>query len=179
MSSDTPSSPEEWSEFLADLNESYRSAIQGNLERQATFVEAWTESMQGSFDDESADEAVDAAGRAYEVWMTAAENMLSQVDDSAAGEDVDYEEFRDIWLDAANQSFKELMGTTAFAAASGDAVDSALEFRQELDEANEELLQSMGFATETEILEVGERLVELERRQQSIEEKLDQLLEEN
>ncbi len=94
-----------------------------------------------------------------------------------AGEEVDPTEFRDIWLSAANNAFKEVLSTTAFAAATGETTDVALDLRQEFDDAAMETLEMYGFATRDDVLEVGERLVELERRQHAIETKLDQVLD--
>ena len=90
---------------------------------------------------------------------------------------VDPEEFRDIWFNAANTAFKESMSTTAFAAATGQNVEDVLDLQQQMNEATEQTLHGMGFATTGDVREVGERLVEIERRQHAIEEKLDQLLE--
>jgi hypothetical protein len=86
------------------------------------------------------------------------------------------EDFRDIWLNAANESFKEVMGTSAFAAATGETVGDALELQQAIDAATEETLAALGFATGGDVEEVGARLVELERRQHAVEEKLDRVL---
>ena len=51
------------------------------------------------------------------------------------------------------------------------------ELQQQADEASQETLRSLGFATEDDVVEIGDRLVELERRQHAVEQKLDRVLE--
>lgn len=81
-------------------------------------------------------------GRAYEVWIEAAERMNSRIADAAEGEDVDVSEFRDIWLQSANEAFSEVMGTTAFAAGTGELVGDMLELQQEVDEMSQDTLEA-------------------------------------
>ena len=68
------------------------------------------------------------------------------------------------------------MGTSAFAAATGQTVGDMLEASEQLDRLNQQTLESVGFATVGDIEEIGERLVELERRQHAVEQKLDQVI---
>jgi hypothetical protein len=111
------------------------------------------------------------------VWIDAAEEMADRIDEAGAGEDVPIEEFRDIWLQTANEAFKEVMGTTAFAAAMGDILEATTETQADLDEVNREILSGLGLSTRDDVEEVGERLVELERRQHEVERKLDRVLD--
>jgi vacuolar-type H+-ATPase subunit I/STV1 len=122
------------------------------------------------------EEGVEGVARAYEAWMDAAEEAVELTEDAAAGE-ADPGEFRDLWLDAANTAFKRVMGTSAFAAATGQALDDALDLQADLDEAAQDTVREYGFATSDDVEEVGERIVELERRQHAVEEKLDELLD--
>jgi len=159
-----------------ELTESYAEAVERNVDAQAALLESWAEAVEGGVDDEELSEGVEGTMAAYEVWMDAAEESLERMADAVEGESVEPEELRDVWLGAANRAFKETMSTSAFAAASGGATDAALDLRREFDEAAEETLSSYGFATRGDVREVGERLVELERRQHAVEEKLDRLL---
>ncbi|WP_135534521.1 MULTISPECIES: poly(R)-hydroxyalkanoic acid synthase subunit [Halostella] len=167
-----------WNSFVEQMNEQFMDAFEQNVEAQAEFVESWTETLETSIDDDEMTEGVKGYARAYEAWMDAAQQMVDRVNDSAQGEDVEVEEFRDIWLNTANEAFKEAMSTTAFAAATGESVQQALDIRQQADEAAESTLHDLGFATEGDIVEIGERLVELERRQHAVEQKLDRIIEE-
>ncbi|MFB6218410.1 MAG: poly(R)-hydroxyalkanoic acid synthase subunit PhaE [Halobacteriaceae archaeon] len=162
-----------WESFFRQVNESYSEALERNLDAQAEFVETWTEALDG----EQMDEGVEGVARAYEAWMDAAEEAVELTEDAAAG-DVGPGEFRDLWLDAANTAFKRVMGTSAFAAATGQVLDDALDVQSQMDEVTEETLHGYGFATSGDVEEVGERLVELERRQHAVEEKLDEILDE-
>jgi membrane protease subunit (stomatin/prohibitin family) len=69
------------------------------------------------------------------------------------------------------------MGTSAFAAGTGEMVGNLMELQGDVDDLNQDTLESLGFATRDDIDEVGERLVELERRQHEVSKKLDRLLE--
>ena len=104
-------------------------------------------------------------------------DRLERLADATAEEDVPVTDLRDIWLSAANESFEEVMGTTAFAAATGQAVDEVLDAQSQVQAASQETLRELGLATRDDVQEVGERLVELERRQHAVEEKLDRVLE--
>ena len=163
--------------FFEQMSETYTDALKRNVDAQAAFTDQWMASMEEAMSEERLDDASEGAVRAYEAWMDAAESSYERVGDALEGEDVDPEEFRDIWFNAANKAFKESMSTTAFAAATGQNVEDVLDLQQQLDEAAEQTLHGMGFATTGDVREVGERLVEIERRQHAIEEKLDQLLE--
>jgi len=168
---------EPWSEYAEELNQSFFEAFEQNMQMQSEFLDSWRESFGESNIDETTVEGMAGASRAYEVWMEAAESQYELVAESLRGEDVDLEEFRDIWLNASNEAFKEVMGTSAFAAATGQTIGDMLEASEQLDHASQETLRSMGFATEGDIEEIGERLVELERRQHAVEQKIDRLIE--
>ncbi|WP_409348372.1 poly(R)-hydroxyalkanoic acid synthase subunit PhaE [Natronorarus salvus] len=171
------SEPDHWNEFMDAMNESFAQALEQNVEAQSQFVESWVESLERATEEEQVKEGVEGYAKAYETWMSAAQESFERSGDAMAGEDVSPEEFRDIWLSAANEAFKDVTATSAFAAATGQSVEQALDLQQQADEAAEETLHTLGFATRGDVLEVGERLLEVERRQHAIEKKLDQLLE--
>jgi hypothetical protein len=169
----------EWTELVEQYNESLAEAVEQNVEAQATLLESWTEAVEDSLPEEEVlAEGIEGYNRAYEVWMDAAEEVLQKSVDAAEGEDVEPREIRDIWLQSANQAFKEVMSTSAFASANGRLVTAMLEAQREVDEVNQESLARFGFATRDDVEEVGERLVELERRQHDVEDKLDRILDE-
>lgn len=166
-----------WTEFMEQMNEQFVDAFEENIEAQAEFVEAWTDTVEAAGGGERMSEGVEGYAKAYQVWMDAAEEMVERTSDAAAGEDVSVDEFRDIWLNNANQAFKEVMSTSAFAAMTGETVGDTLEVQQMADENAEATLRQLRMPTQSDIEEVGSRLVELERRQHAVEEKLDRVLE--
>lgn len=169
---------EHWNRTIEQMNEAMTRSVEQNMETQAKFVESWADTMEQSMpDEEMMTEGFEAYSRAYEVWMSAADEMFERTVDAAEGEDVSIVEFRDIWLRTANEAFKELMGTSAFAAATGDVVETMMEIQQQTEEVSQDTLAQLGFPTQEEIDEVAERLVELERRQHRVEEKLDRIIE--
>lgn len=163
--------------LFQDMTDSYMAAVEQNMDAQATLIEQWTDAVQSSLDEDQLSDGYEGMMAAYDVWMDAAEDSLEKMSAATEGEDVSIEEFRDTWLTAANTAFKEVMSTTAFAAMTGETTDAALDLRQEFDEAATDTLATYGFATREDIQEVGERLVELERRQHAIEKKLDKVLD--
>ncbi|WP_255191593.1 poly(R)-hydroxyalkanoic acid synthase subunit PhaE [Natronobeatus ordinarius] len=174
---DSSADVQNWNAMVERWNEQFLEAIEGNMEAQAQFVESWADAVGEATDDGEMAEGVEGYARAYDAWMTASTQMAERMNDVLEGEDVELEEFRDIWLNTANEAFKEVMSTTAFAKMTGETVGDVLEAQQQADEAAETTLRSLGFATESDVLEVGDRLVELERRQHAVEEKLDRVLE--
>jgi hypothetical protein len=167
---------EQWTEMLSQMNEQFATAVEANRRAQEGFIESWADAMESVTDGEYISDAMEGYSRAYSVWMDAAEEAMEEATDAADGE-TDPSDFRDLWLDAANEAFKEVMSTDAFAAATGETVNSAAELRKASDEAKQASLHELGFAAERDIREVGERLVELERRQHEVERKLDRVLE--
>ncbi len=167
-----------WNAFAEQWNEQFLDALEQNMEAQAQFVESWSETVEQTTNDEEIAEGVEGYARAYEAWMGASKQMVERMNDAVEGDDVELEEFRDIWLNTANEAFKEVMSTTAFARMTGETVGDVLEMQRQADEAAETTLRTLGFATETDVVEVGDRLVELERRQHAVEQKLDRILEE-
>lgn len=168
----------DWEAFMENANEQFLEAFERNVEAQAEFVETWMAAIEESTDEDMTRDGLEGYARAYKAWMNAAEEQVDRLNASIEGEDVSLEAFRDRWLNAANQAFKEVMSTSAFAAATGETVEAALDFKEQADEQAEETLHALGFATGGDIDEVGERLIEVERRQQRIEEQLDEILEE-
>ncbi len=179
MSEDHEEVQEEWNELVANMNRAVAQSMERNMEASAAFMESWAEAMEDAVpEEEQLAKGVEGYGRAYEVWMDAAEQMFERTADGATGEEIELSEFRDIWLQSANEAFKEVMGTSAFAAANGQLVSAMMALRKQTDEISEETIAELGMPTRSNVEEIGERLVELERRQHRVERKLDRVLEE-
>ena len=164
-------------DFVEQLNERMMEGIEQNVEAQVQFVDAWREAIEQTTDDEFLESGASGIASAYEVWLDASLRMAQRATQVAEGERLDPNEFRDIWLRAANESFQEIMQTTAFARATGEGVGSMLDFQRQTDEAMQDMMEAMGMATVGHVEEVGERLVELERRQHAVEQRLDEILD--
>ncbi len=178
--SDTTNDPmEDWNEMVEEMNDAVADSVEQNMKAQAAFMESWAEAVDGSMPEENEmAEGFEGYNRAYEVWMDASEKMFERTADAAQGEDVEPSEVRDIWLQSANEAFKEVMGTSAFAAANGQLVEAMMDMQGEADEVTQDTIQQLGLPTRDDVMEIGERLVELERRQHAVEQKLDDILEE-
>ncbi len=164
--------------MVEEMNTAVADSMEQNMEAQAAFVESWADAVEDSIPkEEEMSEGLQGYNRAYEEWVDAAEQMVERSTAAAQGEDVDPAEFRDIWLKSANEAFKQVMGTSAFAAANGQLVESMMEMQQEAEELSQDAIAQMGFPTQENMDEVAERLVELERRQHAVEEKLDRIIE--
>jgi hypothetical protein len=169
---------EEWTEMVEEMNTAVADSMEQNMKAQAAFVESWADAVEDSIPEEDElSEGFQGYNRAYEEWVDAAEQMVERSTAAAQGEDVDPAEFRDIWLKSANEAFKQVMGTSAFAAANGQLVESMMEMQQETEELSQDAIAQMGFPTKENMDEVAERLVELERRQHAVEEKLDRIID--
>jgi len=176
--SDTNQMQEEWTEMVEEMNTAVADSMEQNMKAQAAFVESWADAVEDTIPgEEEMSEGLQGYNRAYEEWVDAAEKMVERSTDAAQGEDVDPAEFRDIWLKSANEAFKHVMGTSAFAAANGQMVESMMEMQQEAEQLSQDAIAQMGFPTGEDVDEVAERLVELERRQHAVEQKLDRILE--
>ncbi|WP_324665108.1 poly(R)-hydroxyalkanoic acid synthase subunit PhaE [Haloarcula sediminis] len=176
--SDTNQMQEEWTEMVEEMNTAVADSMEQNMKAQAAFVESWADAVEDSIPEEDElSEGLQGYNRAYEEWVDAAEQMVERSTAAAQGEDVDPAEFRDIWLKSANEAFKQVMGTSAFAAANGQLVESMMEMQQEAEELSQDAIAQMGFPTQENMDEVAERLVELERRQHAVEEKLDRIID--
>lgn len=167
----------EWWNSFAEMNEEFATALERNLDAQAAFTEAWMDSFDVTSGQEEMSDGMAGVMRAYETWMTAANESVETMADVMEGENVSAEQFRSIWLNAANQAFKDVMQTRAFAAATGQSVGSQMDLRQRVDDLVETSLHASGLPSEGDIEEVGERLVELERRQHAVEDRLDRILD--
>ncbi len=168
----------QWQRLADDMNDAVATSMERNVEASTALMESWVEAMQGNApDEETVASAVEGYNDAFEVWMEAAERTVERTGDLADGEDVSATEFRDLWLRSANEAFKEVMSTEAFAAANGQLMEAMLDIQAETRELREETLADAGLPTGSDLEEVGERLVELERRQHDVERKLDRVLE--
>lgn len=163
---------EEWVNFVTQMNEQLLDTIEASAQAQSEFVESWFDSVE-SLDEELLSEGMEGYAQAYEVWMDAAQDSVEKMSTSADGEDVSPNEFRDVWLNAANEAFKEVITTEAFASVTGQAFEDALELRQTANENAQSMLHEVGLATEGDAREIAERLAALERRQKRVEQKLE------
>lgn len=165
-------------QMVENMNDAVSKSVEQNIEAQSRFVEAWGDAVDESMPEEDAlDESVESYNAAYQIWMDAADRMYQRIADAAEGEDVPLTEYRDIWLQSANEAFKEVMGTPGFAAATGDLVGQMTDLQEQYEELSEDALTRLGLPTRGDVDEVGERLVELERRQHAVERKLDRVVE--
>jgi hypothetical protein len=178
MSDTDDGSQNPWARMVEQMNEAVSKSVEQNVEAQNAFMASWASQMESSMPDEaSMTESVESYNAAYRVWMDAADRMYERLADAAEGEDVSATEFRDIWLQSANEAFKEVMDTTAFAAATGDALEQLMEVQADAEELSQDTLTRMGLPTREDVDEVGARLVELERRQHAVEKKLDRVID--
>ena len=176
--SDTNQMQDEWTEMVEQMNTAVADSMEQNMEAQAAFVESWADAVEDTIpEQDEMSEGLQGYNRAYEEWIDAAEQMVERSTEAAQGEDVDPAEFRDIWLKSANEAFKHVMGTSAFAAANGQLIESVMEMQQQTEELSQDAIAQMGFPTQENMDEVAERLLEVERRQHAVEEKLDRILE--
>ena len=165
----------QWNEIMARMNEQMVEGMEASTEAQAEFVESWVGAFESIDQEQYTTEGFEGGTRAHSIWMDAAEETAEKMAAAASGEDVAPEEVRDLWLDSANEAFKEVISTDAFASMTGGTVEDALEMREAVDESTQSTLREFGFATERDVREVGERLVELERRQKKVERGLERL----
>ena len=164
--------------MVEEMNDAVVDSMEQNKKAQAAFVESWADAVEDNMPkQENMADGFDGYNRAYEEWLDATDRMMERSADAAQGEDVDPAEFRDIWLQSANEAFKHVMSTSAFAAANGQLVESMMEMQQEADDLSQDAISQLGFPTRDDVDEVAERLVELERRQHAVEQKLDRILE--
>lgn len=169
---------DDFNQLVEEMNDAVAESIEQSMEAQVMLMESWTNAFGEAVpDDDVVESGIEGYTNAYEVWMNATEELFEQSTNIMDGEDVAPEEFRDIWLQSANQAYKEVMSTEAFAAANGQVVENVLELQQEVTELTEDSMAQMGMPTQTDVEEVGERLVELERRQHEVEQKLDHILD--
>ena len=174
--SDTNQMQQEWSEMVEEMNDAVVDSMEQNMKAQAAFVESWADAVEARMPrEEELSEGFEGYNRAYEEWLDAAERMVERSSDAAHGEDVDPSEFRDIWLQSANEAMKHVMGTSAFAAANGQLVESMMEMQQEVDDMSQDAISQVGLPTRNDVEEVGQRLIELERRQHAVESQIEEV----
>lgn len=169
---------EDFTEIVEQMNQAVAESIEGNIEAQAALVESWADAFEETIpEDEVFDGSIEGYTRAYEIWMDVSGEMFDQVMGIFEGEEIDLQEFRDIWLASANDAVSEILATTAFAAQNGQFVENSLNLQQNVNEVTEDSLAQVGVPTQGDLQEVGQRLVELERRQHSLERKLDRVID--
>jgi len=154
----------DWLEWATAMNERFADSVDASMTAQQQFAEAWMDSIERTTGQQELDDGLASLFAAYAVWMDAAHETQEHVNDALEGEDVPVEHIRDTWMNAANQAFKSLLSTTAFSMMTGRSVDDLLELRQQTEELQASALHDLGLPTRGDIEEVGERLVELERR---------------
>jgi len=162
----------------ARTTEVLTNSVERSIQMQTELVGAWTETLEGTVPEaEVIAEGIDGYLGAYELWLDSIETLFDTAVGAAEGEDVDPGELRDVWLQSTNEALSELMSTGAFAAVDDRFAETLLAAQLEFDELTQDSLAQAGFATRKDTSEATERLVELERRQRAVEEKLDRILD--
>lgn len=165
------------SDLFPQLSDELVHGMDQFIEAQTRFLESWQQNLAQETDDEVIASGAKGIVEAYEIWLNASREWTEQLVAVAEGEELDPRNARDIWLRAANESAQSMMSTTAFAQMTGQSVQDGLELQRQRDEAIQTMLEAMGVASTHSIEEVGDRLIELERRQHAVEQKLDRLLD--
>lgn len=163
--------------MFPQMSDEVMHGVDQYIEAQTRFLEAWHENIQRTTDDEVVASGANGVVEAYKIWLEASREWSEQLLAVAEGEELNPRDVRDVWLRAANESAQSLMSTAAFARMTGQSIDDSLELQRQQDDAIQAMLEGMGVATAHSMEEVGERLIELERRQHAVESKLDRLLD--
>lgn len=109
-------------------------------------------------------------GESFRIWtQTIDQASQMTVERASNGEGPPVEDLVNLWTNAYADAMKPMLGSPLYAAAQGETVDAALDARKRLQEQAEHSLRSVGISTRSDLLEVGQRLIELERRQQRVE----------
>ncbi|MFC6722637.1 alpha-amylase family glycosyl hydrolase [Halobacteriaceae archaeon SHR40] len=153
-----------------------------SVDKAASLPTAELESRTGAFEysipnEDAIQDGMEGYMQAYKIWMDAAAEMYERASDAVQGEDVEPEAFRDIWLRSANEAFSGVMSTSGLAATNGQLVEQIREMQQEIDEMTQDWLAQIGMATRDDVGEIGQRISELERRQRTVEDELDRLID--
>lgn len=167
----------DWVSTMGDMNESFLQIFNQNMNMQMEFMKMWIDTVGRSGLDDVWSDELKAYVRAYGIWMAANREQFERLTDALEGKDVSLEEFPDIWFQAANSAFKEVMSTSAFASTMGESIESFSRRGSETDDSMEGMLRGHDLPTEGDREEIGERLVELERRQHDVEKKIDELID--
>lgn len=166
----------EWSNFMETVNDQMVDAMRVTTDSQAALVDSWADLYEDLASLDAASDA-DLAGyaAANRVWLDAFEEQFDEyIDVMARDGTFSAEAARDRWLEAANEAFKELMRTPGFTAGMNRTMEAALDRQLEAREASETQLRQFGFATRSDVEEVGQRLLEIERRLQELEGRLEE-----
>lgn len=168
------------SEAMNDYMDTMFETFEKGMKMQQNMAENWTEAMNESFrstDPEQFSDLPDGIRESWETWMNFFENSMEMAQEDEEDQP-DPQKFISMWLRTANQASKDILSTKAFSALTGLYLNKILSMKQKSDKVNERMIHNMGLPTVSDLEEVGERLLELERRQQKVEEKLDRILEE-
>ncbi|MFA5860137.1 MAG: poly(R)-hydroxyalkanoic acid synthase subunit PhaE [Candidatus Thermoplasmatota archaeon] len=109
-------------------------------------------------------------GESFRIWTQTIDQASQMTAERASmGEGPPVEDLVNLWTNAYADAIKPVLGSPLYAAAQGETVDAALDARKRLQEQAEHSLRAVGISTRSDLLEVGQRLIELERRQQRVE----------
>jgi hypothetical protein len=167
---------------LADLIGRTNEVVANSLEQSIEMQTALVGTVTGAFDQTTPRVDTTAKGAegyvgAYNACVDGVERLFETAVGAVEGDDVGPGEFRDVCLQSTNEVLSELMSTTAFAAVDDRFVETVLTVQPELGELTQDSLAQAGAATQKDVSETSERLVELERRHREVERKLDRLID--
>lgn len=112
-------------------------------------------------------QSVEAQRKLYEAWLEATSQALKKSLEAVAPAEesspLPYEIY-DLWVNTYAKMFTEAMNTPLFAATVGQYLDSVLELKKGLDHATGKTMKALGLPTRSDLDEIYQRLVSLERK---------------
>ncbi|HVL47900.1 MAG TPA: poly(R)-hydroxyalkanoic acid synthase subunit PhaE [Candidatus Thermoplasmatota archaeon] len=154
-------------------------AVAFNLQVGRAFMDAWARSLadlqKTSADTQRAFRVpVDSpraalAGAPFadvgRIWLETMNEATRRTQEAMQkGQLVTPDAYVDLWSKAASELAQAVVSDASFAALTGEWVNAVSQARGEARRTGANQLREMGFATHTDVEEVGKRLIELERR---------------
>ncbi|MFB6184300.1 MAG: hypothetical protein ABEI96_07070 [Haloarculaceae archaeon] len=157
--------------------ETSRTALERSLETQQAAVDGWASTFAPQADEQPT-EATPSQEMAwlYDIWSETLQNALVHLDDAVDEEGIDLDSLQLIWLHALDDAITDVGKRPTFGATMTESVERALTAQYWGDQLRRSVLGSVDVPTDRDIEAVGKRLLDLEYRQKSVEDKLDAVL---
>jgi hypothetical protein len=175
MTADTPALPGTW---LFDWYvEASRKTFEQSLETQQAAIDGWASALEGRSEARTSEATpIRDVTWLYDIWVETLQNALVHLDNAITEDGIDLDALQMIWLHAVDDAITDVGKTPEFGVTMTRSVERGLKAQAWIGDLQREFLAAAGVPTASDVEEVGKRLLDLEYRQKSIEDKLDAIL---
>ncbi len=150
-----------WTQMSKEAADNFARATEMGLDASRALMQSWVRAPSAGGNGRS----TAPFAHAGDAWMRAMAEASRRTQDAVQkGQVLTPDLYADVWTRAAGEIAQEIVEDPAFARITGNVVNASMVNREEFATRSAQRARDIGIAAHEDVVEVGRRLVELERR---------------